>query len=57
MEEKNRAPLNTEVKILKDKLYVVDFDNTIRCYSLLNGNELWNYKTENPLIKSQKNFQ
>ena len=54
MEEKNRAPLNTEVKILKDKLYVVDFDNTIRCYSLLNGNELWNYKTENPLIKSQK---
>ena len=52
--KKNRAPLNTEVKILKDKLYVVDFDNTIRCYSLLNGNELWNYKTENPLIKSQK---
>ena len=33
---------------------VVDFSNTLRCFSLKDGSELWNVKTENVLIRSQK---
>ena len=48
------APFNSQIKIFKDKIFVVDFSNTLRCFSLLNGNELWNVKTESSLIRSQK---
>ncbi len=50
----NLAPFNSQIKIYKDKFFIVDFSNTLRCFSLLNGNELWNIKTENSLIRSQK---
>ena len=37
-----------------DKFVTIDFDNVIRCFSIVDGNELWNFKTENTFIKSQK---
>jgi len=50
----NLAPFNSQVKIYKDKIFVIDFSNTLRCFSLKNGDELWNVKTESSLIRSQK---
>ncbi len=50
----NFAPFNSQIKIYKDKFFIVDFSNTLRCYSLKDGKELWNIKTENSLIRSQK---
>mgnify|MGYP001261038017 CR=1 FL=1 len=50
----NIAPFNSQIKIYKDKIFVIDFSNTLRCFSLKNGDELWNVKTENSLIRSQK---
>lgn len=50
----NLAPFNSQVKTFKDKFLVVDYTNTLRCFSLKNGDELWNVKTESSLIKSQK---
>jgi len=50
----NLAPFNSQIKIYKDKFFIVDFSNTLRCFSLKNGNELWNIKTQNSLIRSQK---
>tara|TARA_B100000575_G_C23100628_1_gene634985 strand:+ start:160 stop:1107 length:948 start_codon:yes stop_codon:yes gene_type:complete len=50
----NLAPFNSQVKIYKDKFFIIDFSNTLRCFSLKDGNELWNIKTENSLIRSQK---
>ncbi len=50
----NLAPFNSQIKIHKDKFFIVDFSNTLRCFSLKNGEELWNIKTENTLIRSQK---
>jgi outer membrane protein assembly factor BamB len=52
--KKNLAPFNSQIKIYKDKFFIVDFSNTLRCISLKNGSELWNIKTENSLIRSQK---
>ena len=50
----NSAPFNSQVKIFKDKFLVVDYTNTLRCFSSKNGDELWNVKTQSSLIKSQK---
>ncbi len=50
----NLAPFNSQIKIYKDKFFVVDFSNTLRCFSLKDGSELWNVGTENTLIRSQK---
>ena len=50
----NLAPFNSQIKIYEDKFFIIDFSNTLRCFSLKNGNELWNIKTENSLIRSQK---
>ena len=50
----NLAPFNSQIKIYKDKFFIVDFSNTLRCFSLKNGNELWNIQTENSLIRSKK---
>ncbi len=50
----NIAPFNSEVKIFKDKFFVIDFENVIRCYSIKDGEEIWNFKTEKSFIKSQQ---
>lgn len=50
----NSAPFNSQIKIHKDKFFIVDFTNTLRCYSMKNGKELWNFQTETSLIRSQK---
>ena len=48
------TPFNSNVTVQADKFITVDFDNVIRCFSVIDGNELWNFKTENTFIKSQK---
>ena len=50
----NSAPFNSQMKIYKDRFFLIDFTNTLRCYSLKNGEELWNFQTESALIRSQK---
>ena len=50
----NLAPFNSQIKIYNDKFFIVDFSNTLRCFSIKNGDELWNVKTENSLIRSKK---
>ena len=50
----NNAPFNSQIKIYKDKFFVIDFENILRAYSVNDGNEIWNIRTENSLIRSQK---
>ena len=50
----NSAPFNSQIKIYKDRFFLIDFTNTLRCYSIKNGKELWNFQTESALIRSQK---
>ena len=52
--KKNLAPFNSQIKIYKDKFFIIDFSNTLRCFSIKTGKELWNIKTENSLVRSQK---
>ena len=50
----NIAPFNSQLKIFKDKFFVIDFENILRCFSIKNGTEIWNFKTEKSFIKSQQ---
>ncbi len=50
----NSSPFNSQVKIYKNMFFVIDFENILRCYSLKDGTELWNIKTEKVFINSQK---
>ena len=52
--KRNVAPFNSQIKIYQDKFFTIDFSNTLRCFSLKNGDELWSVKTQNSLIRSQK---
>tara|TARA_B100000029_G_scaffold404459_1_gene404513 strand:- start:587 stop:1891 length:1305 start_codon:yes stop_codon:yes gene_type:complete len=52
--KKNLAPFNSQIKIYEDKFFIIDYSNTLRCFSIKDGKELWNIRTENSLIRSQK---
>ena len=52
--KRNSAPFNSQIKIYKDKFFVTDFDNILKCFSIKDGKELWSVKTEATFIKSQK---
>ena len=51
------SSFNSNIKVYKDIFLTVDFDNVMRAISSKDGTELWNFKTENSFIKSQKNSQ
>jgi len=50
----NSTAFNSEIKIFEDKIFVIDYDNVLRCFSIKNGKEIWKVKTENTTLKSQK---
>ncbi len=50
----NTAPFNSQIKIYKDKFFIIDLENVLRAYSISAGNEIWSIRTENSLIRSQK---
>ena len=50
----NIAPFNSQVKIYKDRFFVVDFENILRCYSIKDGKEIWKLNTDKAFLKSQK---
>ena len=50
----NTAPFNSQIKIYKDKFFLIDFENILRAYSLKSGKEIWNIRTENSFIRSPK---
>ena len=52
----NSSPFNSQVKIHKDKFFAIDLKNTLRCFSLKTGKEIWNFKSESPFINSQQKF-
>jgi outer membrane protein assembly factor BamB len=52
--KKNNNPFNSQIKIYNNKIFTVDLNNVVRCFSLKNGEELWKYSSENTFLKSDK---
>lgn len=50
----NPNPFNSQLKIYKNKIYSIDINNILRCFSIKNGKELWKFKSENTFLKSNK---
>ena len=50
----SNSGFNSNIKVSKKNFFIIDFENTIRCFSTTDGLELWNFITENPFIKSKK---
>ena len=50
----NLTPFNSQIKIYKDKFYIVDYENIIHCFSIKDGNKIWSYQTDNFFVKSKK---
>ena len=42
----NEYPFNSNIKRYKDKIFVIDYKNTLRCYKIKDGSECWNLQTE-----------
>ena len=50
----HNAGFISEVKIHNDKFFVMDSNNILRCFSLKDGSQIWEFQNVNKLIKSQK---
>lgn len=52
----NIYPFNSEIKRSKNKIFVVDYKNTLRCYNINDGSECWSLPTEDSFTISSSNF-
>jgi len=50
----HEAPFNSQIKIYKDKFFILDLNNNLNCFSLKDGSKIWNFNTEKPFINSLK---
>jgi len=53
-DKKNTVSFYSQIKIFNNKIYLADYENTLRCFSLQNGNLIWKIETEKSFIRSQK---
>ena len=42
----NEYPFNSNIKKFENKMFVIDYKNTLRCYEIKDGSECWNLQTE-----------
>lgn len=52
----NTYPFNSEIKKFKDKAFVVDYKNTLRCFYIKDGSECWNLQTEDSFTISNMKY-
>ena len=52
----NTYPFNSEIKKNKNKIFIVDYKNTLRCYDIKDGSECWNLQTEDSFTISNSKY-
>ena len=52
----NIYPFNSEIKKYKNKFFVIDYKNTLRCYKIEDGSECWNLQTEDSFTISNSKY-
>ena len=52
----NTYPFNSEIKEAKNKFFVVDYKNTLKCYNVDDGSECWSLQTEDSFTISNSQF-
>jgi len=54
--KKNTYPFNSEIKKDKNKIFAVDYNNTLRCFDIIDGSECWRLQTEDSFTLSSSKF-
>ena len=54
--QNNSYPFNSEIKKSKNKFFVVDYKNTLKCYNFNDGKECWELKTEESFTMANSKF-
>ena len=52
--KKHTSSFNSQIKIKNEKVIIVDMENNLICFSLKNGEILWDVPTELAILSSQK---
>ncbi len=52
----NDYPFNSNIKKSKDKIFIIDYKNTLRCYKITDGSECWNLQTEDSFTISNMKY-
>ena len=52
----NTYPFNSEIKKYENKFFVIDYNNTLRCFRIDDGSECWNLATEDSFTISNSKY-
>ncbi len=52
----NTYPFNSDIKKYKNKIFVVDYQNVLRCFKIEDGSECWNLQTEDSFTVSDVKY-
>ena len=52
--KRHNALFNSQIKVNKDKIFAVDSNNIINCFSITDGRQIWKFKTPTTFIKTNK---
>ncbi len=52
----NTYPFNSDIKKLREKAFVVDYKNTLRCFNIQDGSEFWNLQTVDSFTISNSKY-
>ena len=52
----NTYPFNSDIKKYKNSFYVVDYNNTLRCYHIEDGSECWSLQTDKSFTISDSKY-
>ena len=50
----HETPFNSQIKVYKDKFFIVDLNNNLICFSIEDGSIIWKVSTDKPFINSLK---
>ena len=53
-EKNHNVTFISDIKIDDDRFYVIDANNVVYCFSIIDGSKIWEFSTELELVKSQK---
>ena len=49
----NIYPFNSNLKKSKDNIFAIDYNNTLRCFKIIDGSECWNLQTDQTFTVSR----
>ena len=54
--QKSNYPFNSKIKIYKDKFFVVNYKNVLKCFFIKDGKECWEVKTDESFTVSNSKY-